>query len=609
MNKRAALFFVLSCIAIHLQKPLARAGEVAWVEVKSPHFTVFTDAGEKRGREVATRFEQMRAVFGELMTQAKVNTPIPLQIVAFRNNKELKQVSPLWNGKPIELAGLFIPGSDRCFILLDMATENPWSTVFHEYAHQLMNGTLSMNLDPWFEEGFAEYFSSIEVNSHHANVGKIPAMTYEIIRQQGMMKVSDLFKVQHDSATYNESGDKRTVFYAESAMVVHYLYDNNLIPKLVQYFDLRYNKKVSVEEAIQQAFGMSAANFHKAIVQYVASNQFLYYPKQTPPEVETTGYTSRPVSATDAAAVIADLHAHSRDYQEKAFSEFEQILKSDPGNAAACRGMGYVYLQKHDLEKAAEYFQRAAKSDPKDARVRYYSGLLTNMKGSGSEAELSFATDELKAAVELDPDFADAYMQLAYVQGRAGDLNSALASARKAISLNPGNPGYYFNVANLYLQDRKTAEALSIYRALSKSSDPRIASQAENMAEQAERMQMALKDANTQQFVAPGRATLVERGPQINTAPAPPASNTPMVNSPIKFLKGKIVQTDCSSAPAATLTIMSSGKKWTMQVRDSKHVLVLGADGFNCGWQGQSIALNYRDTGDLSGTVVSIEIQ
>jgi hypothetical protein len=85
----------------------------------------------------------MRSVFGALMTNAKVNIPIPLQIVAFRNAKEFRQFAPLWNGKPVQLAGMFQSGEDRSFIMLDMSTENPWSVVFHEYAHQLMNGVLN----------------------------------------------------------------------------------------------------------------------------------------------------------------------------------------------------------------------------------------------------------------------------------------------------------------------------------------------------------------------------------------------------------------------------------------------------------------------------------
>lgn len=37
-----------------------------WLEVRSPHFSLITDAGEKQGREVALRFEQMRAIVGAM---------------------------------------------------------------------------------------------------------------------------------------------------------------------------------------------------------------------------------------------------------------------------------------------------------------------------------------------------------------------------------------------------------------------------------------------------------------------------------------------------------------------------------------------------------------
>src|SRR3984893_15034759 len=154
------------CVAITLaavlfSSPLL-AGEPQWVEVRSPNFSVVTDAGEKRGREVAMRFEQMRGVFGALLTKANVNLPVPLQIVAFRNTREMRQVAPLFKGKPTQVAGLFQGGTDRSFIMLDMSVENHWAVVFHEYAHELMNGNLHTATAPWFEEGFAEYFSSIE---------------------------------------------------------------------------------------------------------------------------------------------------------------------------------------------------------------------------------------------------------------------------------------------------------------------------------------------------------------------------------------------------------------------------------------------------------------
>src|SRR5205807_3656491 len=38
-----------------------------WIEIKSPHFRVLTDAREKQGRDLALQFEQMRAVFSQLL--------------------------------------------------------------------------------------------------------------------------------------------------------------------------------------------------------------------------------------------------------------------------------------------------------------------------------------------------------------------------------------------------------------------------------------------------------------------------------------------------------------------------------------------------------------
>src|SRR5450755_4232228 len=152
--------FALGCLVVWSRPGFA--GDPQWVEVRSPNFSVITDAGGRRGRDVALHFEQMRSLFGKLMTDGNVNLPVPLQIVAFRSQKEMRQMAPVFNGRPTEMAGLFQGGEDRNFIMLDMSVEDPWSVVFHEYAHQLLNGNLPATADPWFEEGFAEYFSNIE---------------------------------------------------------------------------------------------------------------------------------------------------------------------------------------------------------------------------------------------------------------------------------------------------------------------------------------------------------------------------------------------------------------------------------------------------------------
>src|SRR6266481_4805126 len=124
-------------IALFLLAPLCHAAGPQWVEVRSTHFTVLTDDGEKSGRNVALRFEQMRAAFAVLYPNVKVRVNVPLQIIAFRKTKEMREVGPVFQGKPVEVAGYYQRGPGTAYIALDLSTEDSWQTVFHEYGHQL----------------------------------------------------------------------------------------------------------------------------------------------------------------------------------------------------------------------------------------------------------------------------------------------------------------------------------------------------------------------------------------------------------------------------------------------------------------------------------------
>jgi len=612
----AFVHFLLSLAMLCSFASSAFAGEPQWIEVHSPHFSVVTDAGEKRGREAAMRFEQMRVVFGELLTKVNVSLPVPLQIVAFRNSKELRQVAPLWHGKPIELAGLFQSGEDRSFIMLDMSVENPWSVVFHEYAHQLMNGNISAPTDPWFDEGFAEYFSSIEVDSKQARVGKVPEIDYRILQQDCFMHIADLFKVRHDSTAYNESGDHRTVFYAESAMVVHYLYDNNLIPKMAAYFEDVIDKKMPVEASIPEAFGMSPAQFDKELRQYTSAGRYKYYALPSPPGIDSKDYAATPLNAVDAEAILADIHLHSTDYRDRAMAEFQDILKTNPDHPAALRGLGYSYLEKQDYQHAGEYFRRAAQRDSKDPRVHYFSAMLMSReRGLGSEADLPAITKELETAIALDPSFADAYSLLAFAQTYAGDPVKGLNTMQKAVSLSPRKPGYRFNLATMYLNNRKPDEAIALLRPLQRTETPQLAAQASERLQQAEAMKQAM--AAGVHIVMPGEKAIQRvASKQLSNAPAQvettaQAEIVPVAapQGPPKFLKGKLVSVDCSAPPAAILTVMSGSKTWKMKVSDSKHVIVIGADDFSCSWADQKVAVNYHETGEGEGSVMTVELQ
>src|SRR5258708_24969920 len=151
--------------------------------------------------------------------------------------------------------------------------------------------------------------------------------------------------------------------------------------RLAKYFHVQLNKKKPVEQAIQQAFGMTTEQFDKVLRNYLSSNRFKYYPIPTPAGIVAARFTEAPLSLADAHAVLADIDAHSPDHHDRALGEFEEVLKTDPNNASALRGTGYTYLQRQDLEHAGEYFRRAAERDIQDPRANYYNVMLINRDG------------------------------------------------------------------------------------------------------------------------------------------------------------------------------------------------------------------------------------
>ena len=76
-----------------------------------------------------------------------------------------------------------------------------------------------------------------------------------------------------------------------------------------------------------------------------------------------------------------------------------------------------------------------------------------------------------------------------------------------------------------------------------------------------------------------------------------------------KYVRGTLTGVDCSAPPLATLTVVAGVKTWKMKVADTNHLVLIGADKFSCAWNKQKVALNYRETSEGEGNVVSLEIQ
>ena len=230
---------VLSLLIAGCFSPRAFAkDEPKWIEVHSAHFSVLTDAGDKRGREVALRMEQMRAVFGQLILKDKLKMSVPITVIALKSDKQYGMVAPV---KQSMAAGFYVPGWDRIYIVLNLFEADPWHAVAHSLAHYLLN----YNYPPaqgWFDEGLAEYFGSIHI-SKEVEIGgdpelqpewhedifdvmrrdpNVPQSLTQLVSSPVWLSMVDLFTMKHDESGMRE-GTHNTLYYAQAWMVVHYL--------------------------------------------------------------------------------------------------------------------------------------------------------------------------------------------------------------------------------------------------------------------------------------------------------------------------------------------------------------------------------------------------
>jgi hypothetical protein len=337
-------FRPISGLAVLLSAVLAipaTAAEPPWLEIHSAHFTVITDAGEKKGREVAFRFEQMRSVFATLLGKERLNQPVPLTILAYKNDKTYYQIAPLRRGpgndvQPIGASGFFVPGEDQDFIVLNTFEEESWRAVSHDFAHMLLN----YNYPPaqgWFDEGLAEYFSSIRLDNKHIEIGGDPELVpsvrqdllgnqsdarppkslTELLDAQVWIGLPDLFSMKHD--TSNE-GTHHTLYYAESWIVIHYLLHEQKLPQTGEFFNLVLNERMPIEDAIQKAYGMTSAQLEQAVKDYLHSQAALMTALDTarqrnpdtdhpanPASVAQAYSFPTPVSPDDSAVVVKPL--------------------------------------------------------------------------------------------------------------------------------------------------------------------------------------------------------------------------------------------------------------------------------------------------------------
>jgi tetratricopeptide (TPR) repeat protein len=659
---KLTLLMPLFLLALAAPRLASGKDETKWLEVHTAHFSVITDAGDKRGREVAARMEQMRAIFGQLLLKDKLKMPVPITVVAFKSDKQYASVAPAKQGLA---AGFYVPGWDRIYIALNLFEADSWRSIAHPLAHYLLN----YNYPPaagWFDEGLAEYFGSIQIGRQveiggdpelapewHEDIfdemrrdPNVPQSLTQLVSSPVWLSMADLFTMKHDGSGTRE-GTHNTLYYAQSWMVVHYLLNKNKLPDAGKYFDLVQNQKMPVEKAMVQAFDMSPSQMEDAVKTYFKSLSGLGIaldqskkPTADPVEipqpdhlpvpfgVDDIGMASNSFKDEEVRAVIGDLMARIPEHRDQALRDLEQLAKDPKDNEAAHRASAADDIRQKKFDAAADELDQAAELNPRDPWIWYYRSALKYQKAQATRQEmqgLANMMQDLRAVTDWYPQLADAYNMLGMARVEGGGINSALEAQRQAVALAPRNVEYQFNLGQIYVAGKKWEQAREIFTRLKAGPDRVAAAAARQQLEDLDTLQkygVRPQRAGEREVPAGAASTpaasdgapakkAVDEQEQDEDAESPPKKPAPLpgTTGPVQFLKGKIVSSDCSRSPEATVTVLSGMTTYKMHAADYKSLLVIGEDRFSCDWKNRLVSVNYRAVGKQEGELVSIEVK
>ena len=131
-----------------------------------------------------------------------------------------------------------------------------------------------------------------------------------------------------------------------------------------------------------------------------------------------------------------------REEWQEAIACYHAALVHDPRYASAYFNLGRALLHVNDLVRAEHCLRQAAALAPNDASIR--SRLARALVESGKEEEAVAVTDR---SVELDPDSAEIHNDAGAVHSTIGDFDTARASFRAALALDPGHAKAALNLA------------------------------------------------------------------------------------------------------------------------------------------------------------------
>jgi tetratricopeptide (TPR) repeat protein len=493
MARRHGLSAVLTGLILVVAGHAAAAD--TWLQVKSENFTVMTNAGERKARNVAWQFEQIRAAIRKGWPWARATLDRPVFVIAVKDENSMRALAPqYWEERGrVHPVSIFVSTADRHYITLRADVEeqeqgmNPYITAFKAYSTLVLEASFNRGLPLWLTNGMAAVLSNTIILDKEVQFGKPIPWLAELAQNGPRLSLAALVAVTRESPSYRQQ-KARERFDAQCWSLVQFMMFGakedmgaRLNPVSRMLMD-----GVASEAALREVYGSLDA-LDDASSLYVHQGVYTYARLQVQSDTSAAKLPGRPVPPAESAAARAGFHvAMGRLVEAEAL--LSEARNLDPSLAMSDEVAAMMFDRDQKADEAKQAFAKAAAADSKNFWVYYRLAALGWLPGI-DRATMSTVLNHLERSTALNQNFGPGFSNLANMRLQLDQPDQALVAARRAVELDPGNVEYRLLFARVLARLSRREEAAAVARdALSYATNERQRSEVQALLSSLDRI-------------------------------------------------------------------------------------------------------------------------
>lgn len=447
MRTLAFVIFCFVCSLATAEVELDKITKSKWIEVRSPHFIVITDASEKIGKAMVQDLENFRTFLSYMLKQSFIDNGPPLKILALKKEANFKALD-----LPEHWSGVFLRQWRQDIAIANIAeytlrkNDADWGrhTLLHEYVHYVTSNLLTSPYYPrWYSEGRAEYYATFKFeNADTISVGSMALIgrrKYDIshdLSTRNGVDIENLFKTvgihgkgRTDELSRAEERKSRkdvAEFYARAMISFHYfLSSRETVSKLNEYIKL-INQGKSPDFALEGAFHTSWDELNNSVNWYARSKKINMWKFK----VGENGYEfpaiESQVTKLTSSRVITEIFSVVVQWGTNQNEELAKLMKyaDSHGEKDVNLALAKIDWSRRSQSDVDEAIADAKARFPDDTNIQT---IETNRKMSG-------------VAMMLDVGHPSAVQ----------DLNNVRSAYRKIIKADKFNRSAYYSLGTSY---------------------------------------------------------------------------------------------------------------------------------------------------------------